>query len=63
MEPKYTYIEKEIAATGNGDLEIWNICANDDWSILATTWCEHLAEVIQKAIEDDIETNEKNCWE
>lgn len=63
MEPEYTYIESEIAATGNGDLEVWNICAGDDCSILATTWSKHLAEVIQQAIENDIAENEKKCWE
>lgn len=63
MELEYTYIEKEIAATGNGDLEEWSICAKDDCSILAKTWSEHLANVIQQAIENDIAENEKNGWE
>ena len=63
MESKYTYVEKEIAATGNGDLEEWSICAKDDGSYLARTWSEHLANVIQQAIENDIAENEKNCWE
>lgn len=60
---KHTCIEKQIAATGNGDLEVWQICANDDGSVLAETWSEHLADVIQQAVENDIETNEKNCWQ
>ena len=59
----HTYIEKQIAATGNGDLEVWQIHANDDDSVLAETWSEYLAHVIQQAIENDIETNDKNCWE
>lgn len=49
---KHTYIEKQIAATGNGDLKVWQICANDDGSVLAETWNEYLADVIQQAIEN-----------
>ena len=60
---KYTSIEKEIVATGNGDIEMWNIRANDDDSLLASTHIEHLANVIQQAIENDIAENEKNCLE
>ena len=60
---KHTCIDKEIAATGNGDIEIWHIRANDDDSILATAYNEHLAKVVQKAVEEDIEENEKNCWQ
>ena len=60
---KHTYIDKETAATGHGDLEIWHICAEDDGSILATAYCQHLAEVIQNAVENDIESNERSCWQ
>ena len=60
---KYTSLEKEIIAAGNGDIEMWNIRANDDDSLLASTHIEHLAYVIQQAIENDIKINEKNCWE
>ena len=59
----HTFIEKEIASTGNGDLEIWRICSNDDGSIIAQTYSEHLAKVIQQAIEDDIAKNGADCGE
>lgn len=63
MELEYTYLDNEIAATGNGDIEEWNICAKDDGSIIARTWSKHLAEVIQQVVENDIVENEKNGWE
>ena len=63
MEFEYTYLDNEIAVTGNGDLVEWNICSKDDGSFLAKTWSEHLAKVIQQAIENDIAENEKNGWE
>lgn len=60
MELEYTYLDNEIVATGNGDIEEWNICAKDDGSIIVRTWNKHLAEVIQQVVENDIAENEKN---
>lgn len=60
---KHTYIDKQVMATGNGDLSMWRICAADDGSILAETSVQHLAEVIQKAVEEDIEKHESTCWQ
>ena len=60
---KHTYIEKEVVATGNGDLEVWVIRAVDDDSILANVYNEHLANVIQNAVEDDIRLHEKTAWQ
>ena len=37
----------------------WQICTNDDHSVLATVYVsEHLASVVQNAIEADIAKNE-----
>ena len=60
---KHTYIDKQVIATGNGDLSVWRICAVDDGSILAETSIQHLAEVIQKAVEEDIKKHESMCWQ
>ena len=60
---KHTYIDKQVMATGNGDLSMWRICAVDDSSVLAETAIQYLAEVIQKAIEEDIEKHESICWQ
>lgn len=60
---KHTYLDKQLVGSGNGDFYEWWVCANDDGSILAKVWNEHLAIVIQQAIENDIEKNEQNGWE
>lgn len=62
-QEKHTSIEKVVVATGNGDLDTWQIRANDDDSILAIVYNEYLAEVIQKAVEEDIEKHESTCWQ
>lgn len=39
----------------------WQICTNDDDSILAVVYgSEHLASIVQNAIESDIAKNENN---
>ena len=61
---KYTNIERVVSSVGGGiDLVEFQIRTNDDDSILAKVYNEYLANVVQKAIEDDIEANEKNAWE
>lgn len=60
---KHTYIDKQVIATGNGDFSMWRICAADDGSILAETSVQHLADVIQKAVEEDIKKHESTCWQ
>ena len=59
----HTYIDKTIVATGNGDLEEWSICTANDGFVLAKTYSEYLAKLIQKTIEDDLEKNGMLGWE
>ena len=61
---KHTNIERIVCTVGGGiDIVEFQIRANDDDSILATTYNEHLANVVQQVIENNIEMNERNAWE
>lgn len=63
VDHKETYIDKVLCTAGHGDYYEWQVCASDDGTVLATTCIEHLAEIIKKAIDDDIAANEANAWE
>lgn len=56
---KHTNIERIVCAVGGGiDIVEFQIRANDDDSILATVYSEQLANVVQQAIENDIDKND-----
>lgn len=60
-----THLNKVVSSVAPGqDITEWQICTNDDCSVLATVYeSEHLALVVQNAIEADIAKNEATCWE
>ena len=60
---KHTFINKEVCNAGAGDYIEYEICANDDGSVLAVTCNEHLANVIQAAVDADIEKHESTAWQ
>ena len=62
---KHTHLNKIICSVAPGqDITEWQIRTNDDCSVLATVYsCEHLALVVQNAIEADIAKNEATSWE
>lgn len=65
LDMKNTHLNKVICSVAPGqDITEWQICTNDDCSVLATVYAsEHLASVVQNAIEADIAKNEATCWE
>ena len=60
-----THLNKVVCSVAPGqDITEWQIRTNDDCSVLATVYeSEHLASVVQNAIEADIAKNEATCWE
>ena len=60
-----THLNKVICSVAPGqDITEWQIRTNDGCSVLATVYsCEHLALVVQNAIEADIAKNEATSWE
>lgn len=60
-----THLNKVICSVAPGqDITEWQIRTNDDCSVLATVYAsEHLASIVQNAIEADIAKNEATGWE